>query len=167
MPRGKYYHFFYTHICLRLLDTREESISRGEKKTGVTFQGHGSRGGHSVDECSPFLRDIHIYIYIFMIIDSQSYQCHSFFFQYVEYYIDRGVLGVSKELSNTILEYRGAPVVPRSRIKWDSHQNIVVPVMPPTLLGVCRLIQIYYVLKVRILVLLLLSSIIITFRTSW
>ncbi|OXA40481.1 Arrestin domain-containing protein 2 [Folsomia candida] len=70
--------------------------------------------------------------------------------QYVEYYIDRGVLGVSKELSNTILEYRGAPVVPRSRIKWDSHQNIVVPVMPPTLLGVCRLIQIYYVLKVSV-----------------
>lgn len=70
------------------------------------------------------------------------------FFQYLEYYIDRGVLGVEKEGSNTILEYRGAPVAPRSRIKWDSQQNLVVPTMPPTMLGVCRLIQIYYVLKV-------------------
>jgi len=69
--------------------------------------------------------------------------------QYVEYYIDRGVLGVEKELSHTIMDYRGAPVVPHTRTKWDSQQNLVVPTMPPTLVGVCRLIQIYYLLKVR------------------
>lgn len=71
-----------------------------------------------------------------------------FAFQYVEYYIDRGVLGVSKEASHTIFEYRGAPVPAHSRTKWDSQQNLVVPTMPPTLIGVCRLIQLYYVLKV-------------------
>ncbi|ODM91409.1 Arrestin domain-containing protein 2 [Orchesella cincta] len=70
--------------------------------------------------------------------------------QYVEYYIDRGVLGVSKEVSHTIFEYRGAPVNPHTRSKWDSQQNLVVPTMPPTLIGVCRLIQLYYVLKVSV-----------------
>lgn len=66
----------------------------------------------------------------------------------MEYYIDRGVLGVSKEVSHTIFEYRGAPVPAHSRTKWDSQQNLVVPTMPPTLIGVCRLIQLYYALKV-------------------
>jgi hypothetical protein len=76
-----------------------------------------------------------------------------YFLQYVEYYIDRGVLGVTKEVSHTILEYRGAPVPPRTRTKWDSTQNLVVSTMPPTLLGVCRLIQIYYLLKVHMYIL--------------
>lgn len=77
------------------------------------------------------------------------------FIQYVEYYIDRGVLGVSKEVSHTIFEYRGAPVPAHNRTKWDSQQNLVVPTMPPTLIGVCRLIQLYYVLKVSVSVLYL------------
>ncbi len=68
----------------------------------------------------------------------------------MEYYIDRGVLGVSKESSHTIFEYRGAPVPAHNRTKWDSQQNLVMPTMPPTLIGVCRLIQLYYVLKVSV-----------------
>nr|CAD7604225.1 unnamed protein product [Timema genevievae] len=70
--------------------------------------------------------------------------------QYVEYFIDRGVLGVNKELQHLILEYRGDAIRPNSRSKWDSAQSLVVPVMPPTLVGVCRLLQIYYVLKVNL-----------------
>jgi len=75
-------------------------------------------------------------------------QFYVFDLQYVEYYIDRGVLGVSKEVQHVVFEYKGAPVTAHTRSKWDSQQNLVVSTMPPTLIGVCRLIQIYYVLKV-------------------
>ncbi|XP_043223686.1 arrestin domain-containing protein 2-like [Amphibalanus amphitrite] len=70
--------------------------------------------------------------------------------QYVEYFIDRGVLGVTKDLQNTALEYLGDWVPPLTRSKFDSASSLVVPVMPPTLVGVCRLMQIYYVLKVNL-----------------
>lgn len=70
--------------------------------------------------------------------------------QYVEYFIDRGVLGVTKEVQHAVLEYSGEPVRAHTRSKWDSAQSLVVPVMPPTLVGVCRLLQIYYVLKVHL-----------------
>lgn len=68
--------------------------------------------------------------------------------QYVEYFIDRGVLGVTKDLQHPVLEYTGDPVAAGTRWKFDSSQSLVVPVMPPTLINVCRLLQIYYVLKV-------------------
>ncbi|XP_042908083.1 arrestin domain-containing protein 2 [Parasteatoda tepidariorum] len=68
--------------------------------------------------------------------------------QYVEFFIDRGVLGNTKEANHTVLEYRGDPISPNTRSKFDSSSSLVVPVMPPTLIGVCRLLQIYYVLKV-------------------
>lgn len=71
--------------------------------------------------------------------------------QYVEYFIDRGVLGVTKEVQHLILEYRGDSVKPNTRHKWDSAQSLVVPVMPPSLVGICRLLQVYYVLKVMYL----------------
>ncbi|XP_046669540.1 arrestin domain-containing protein 3-like [Homalodisca vitripennis] len=70
--------------------------------------------------------------------------------QYVEYFIDRGVLGVTKEVQHLVLEYRGDSVKPNTRHKWDSAQSLVVPVMPPSLVGICRLLQIYYVLKVNL-----------------
>lgn len=69
--------------------------------------------------------------------------------QHVEFFIDRGVLGVNKEASHTVLEYRGEQIPPHTRHKFDSSNSLVVPVMPPTLVGVCRLLQMYYVLKVR------------------
>lgn len=77
--------------------------------------------------------------------------------QYVEYFIDRGVLGVTKDIQHPVLEYTGDPVAPGTRWKFDSSQSLVVPVMPPTLIGVCRLLQIYYVLKVGCLSCLYLS----------
>lgn len=69
-------------------------------------------------------------------------------FQYVEYFIERGVLGVTKETEHLVLEYKGDPVIPCTSIKWDSGQELVLPVVPPSLVGLCRLLQIYYVLKV-------------------
>ena len=66
----------------------------------------------------------------------------------MEYFIDRGVLGVTKDLQHPVLEYTGEPVAAGTRWKFDSSQSLVVPVMPPTLIDVCRLLQIYYVLKV-------------------
>lgn len=70
------------------------------------------------------------------------------FGQYVEFFIERGVLGLSKEVNHTVLEYRGEPVLPCQKWRFDSANSFVVPVMPPTLVGICRLLQIYYVLKV-------------------
>ncbi|KAH7970509.1 hypothetical protein HPB49_008500 [Dermacentor silvarum] len=69
--------------------------------------------------------------------------------QHVEFFIDRGVLGVNKEATHTVLEYRGDQIHPHTRHKFDSSNSLVVPVMPPTVVGVCRLLQMYYVLKVR------------------
>ena len=57
------------------------------------------------------------------------------------------MLRVTKESERTVLEYTGAPVE-AGRWKFDSSHCLVVPVIPPTLAGVCRLIHIYYVLKV-------------------
>lgn len=71
--------------------------------------------------------------------------------QYVEFTIHRGVLGASKELQFVVLEYRGDPVQPGLRSKFDSSQSLVLPSMPTTLVGVCRLINIYYVLHVSLL----------------
>lgn len=74
----------------------------------------------------------------------------SLYFQYVEYYIDKGVLGVNKNLSYPVLEHRSPRIAAYSQGKYDStlEQSIRLPVVPPTFIGVCRLIQIYYVLKV-------------------
>ncbi|CAG2165136.1 unnamed protein product [Oppiella nova] len=68
--------------------------------------------------------------------------------QYVEFFIERGVLGLSKEVNHTVLEYRGDPILPSQKYRFESSNSFVVPVMPPTLVGICRLLQIYYVLKV-------------------
>ncbi|BES98455.1 Arrestin (or S-antigen), N-terminal domain [Nesidiocoris tenuis] len=68
--------------------------------------------------------------------------------QYVEYFIERGVLGVTKETEHLVLEYKGECIKPNTCSKWDSNQDLVLPVTPPSLVGLCRLLQIYYVLKV-------------------
>lgn len=72
-----------------------------------------------------------------------------FYLQYVEYFIDRRVFGVTKELQHVVLEYKGDIVKPNTRTKWDSKQSLIVPTMPPTVVGVCKIMQIYYVLKVN------------------
>ncbi|XP_044743797.1 arrestin domain-containing protein 3-like [Chrysoperla carnea] len=70
--------------------------------------------------------------------------------QYCEYFIDRGVLGVNKDVQHLVLEYRGDIVKSNSRTKWDSTESLVIPTMPTTLVGICRLLQIYYMLKVSL-----------------
>lgn len=72
--------------------------------------------------------------------------------KYTEFFIERGVLGLNKELNHVVLEYHGDPIQPMSKSKFDSSQSLIVPVMPPTLNGVCRLLSIYYVLKVRLII---------------
>ncbi|KAI1289822.1 Arrestin domain-containing protein 3 [Halotydeus destructor] len=70
--------------------------------------------------------------------------------QYVEFFIERGPVTLNKDVSHTILEYRGNLIDPHTRTRFDSANGLILPAMPPTLTGVCRLIQVYYVLKVWI-----------------
>ncbi|XP_055332989.1 arrestin domain-containing protein 4-like isoform X2 [Paramacrobiotus metropolitanus] len=78
-------------------------------------------------------------------------------YQYVEYFIDRGPLGVSKDVCHMVMQVFGSEVEPDSNWKssLDSEpekdkSKWIIPVVPPTLIGVCRLIQIYYVLKKKL-----------------
>uniref|UniRef100_A0A8D8QV53 Arrestin domain-containing protein 3 n=1 Tax=Cacopsylla melanoneura TaxID=428564 RepID=A0A8D8QV53_9HEMI len=68
--------------------------------------------------------------------------------QYVEYFIERGVLGVGKEVSHVVLEFKGDLVKTDSKYKWDSSDTLVIPVMPPSVTKICRIMQIYYVLQI-------------------
>lgn len=70
--------------------------------------------------------------------------------QHVEFYIDKGVLGESKMITCVVFEHKSPSITPNSQGKYDStlEQPIRLPVVPPTLIGVCRLIQIYYVLRI-------------------
>ncbi|XKL64211.1 hypothetical protein PGB90_004297 [Kerria lacca] len=61
-----------------------------------------------------------------------------------------GVLGMSKEINHLILELTGDAVKPNTQTKWDSADSLVVPIMPPSLLGICKLIHISYILKVSL-----------------
>ncbi|XP_060532663.1 arrestin domain-containing protein 3-like isoform X2 [Cylas formicarius] len=70
--------------------------------------------------------------------------------QFCEFFIDRGVLGVSKDVRHLIFEYRGRTAKPHTRSKWDSSNSLVIPPMPTTLIGICRLAQIYYILTVSL-----------------
>ncbi|KAI2811243.1 hypothetical protein BLOT_002416 [Blomia tropicalis] len=70
--------------------------------------------------------------------------------QHVGFVIERGVLGLNKENVHTVLEYHGDDVPPNQKFRFDSKDSLVVPIMPPTLVGLCKLLQIYYVLKVWI-----------------
>lgn len=67
----------------------------------------------------------------------------------MEYFIERGVLGVGKEVSHVVLEYKGDLVKTNSKAKWDSSDSLVIPVMPPSVTKICRIMQIYYVLQVK------------------
>uniref|UniRef100_A0A914ECT8 Arrestin C-terminal-like domain-containing protein n=2 Tax=Acrobeloides nanus TaxID=290746 RepID=A0A914ECT8_9BILA len=74
-------------------------------------------------------------------------------FQNVEYRIDKGVLGEVKTTTSTVLEYKSPTVSENTQAKFDSSMEqhpIRIPCVPPTMIGVCRLVQIYYVLKVSV-----------------
>ncbi|KAF0767767.1 arrestin domain-containing protein 3-like isoform X2, partial [Aphis craccivora] len=70
--------------------------------------------------------------------------------QNVHYSVERGMLGVQnqKDVQHSVLEYIGEPIRTGCESQWDSADGLVLPVMPPTLIGNCRLLQIYYLLKV-------------------
>ncbi len=61
------------------------------------------------------------------------------------------MLGLTKELSHKVWEFKGPTVAPHTtRSFHDLHKYLQVPVMPPTLAEVCKVIQIYYLIKVRV-----------------
>jgi len=71
--------------------------------------------------------------------------------QYVEFHIKTGVLGLSKGASHRIWEFRGPPVPPHTTKNFqDLQQHLIVPVTPPSLEDVCKLMEIYYVVKVSL-----------------
>ncbi|GAV03900.1 hypothetical protein RvY_14266-2 [Ramazzottius varieornatus] len=94
---------------------------------------------------------------------NESAQLRIQLYQYVEYFIDRGPLGVGKDIHHLILQHVGSDIEPDSDVRFSSSpvtssviptdtkektSKLIIPVCPPTLIGMCRLIQIYYVLKV-------------------
>ncbi|XP_013414135.1 arrestin domain-containing protein 3 [Lingula anatina] len=71
--------------------------------------------------------------------------------QYVEYFINKGVLGLSKEIHHRVWEYKSDLVPAHHTTKFDDiNTKLQVPVMPPTLIDVCKVIQIYYILRVSL-----------------
>ncbi|KAI1727822.1 arrestin domain-containing protein 2 [Ditylenchus destructor] len=74
-------------------------------------------------------------------------------FQHIEFRIDRGAGSEIKSVVSTVLEYRTPTVSEHTQAKFDSSSlsdraPIRIPVVPPTLIGMCRLMQIYYILKI-------------------
>ncbi|ELT96773.1 hypothetical protein CAPTEDRAFT_177316 [Capitella teleta] len=71
--------------------------------------------------------------------------------QKVEYRISKGVLGLTKDVSHKIWEYKGPTVSPHSSETFhDLYKHLQVPVMPPTLNEVCKVIEIDYIIKVSL-----------------
>ncbi|EJW86403.1 hypothetical protein WUBG_02685 [Wuchereria bancrofti] len=68
--------------------------------------------------------------------------------QHVEYFMGKNV-GESKQIDCVVLENKTLPVEPYAQGKFDTAQlqSFVLPVVPPTLIGVCRLLQIFYVFQ--------------------
>ncbi|WAR23382.1 ARRD3-like protein [Mya arenaria] len=74
------------------------------------------------------------------------------FVQYVEYYMNKGVLGIMKTVSHKVWEYQAEAVRPQHTGRQDHLQDeLQVPVLPPTMIDVCGLIQIHYVLKLLVI----------------
>ncbi|GAB1610691.1 uncharacterized protein LOC115223663 [Argonauta hians] len=71
------------------------------------------------------------------------------FTQYVQFFINKGVLGLNKDTSHKVFEVESQVVAPGSVTKVDDlSPQLQVPVMPPTMINVCQNIEIFYSLKV-------------------
>ena len=58
---------------------------------------------------------------------------------------------MSKEIRHTVLEADSDKVpAQESAVLDELSTRLVVPVMPPTMIEVCALVQIYYTLKVNV-----------------
>ncbi|CEF71410.1 FI21816p1 [Strongyloides ratti] len=71
-------------------------------------------------------------------------------YQNVEIRIDKRNYSEQKLIQSLAMEYRSNAISESSRYNFDSTKEypIKIPVLPPTMIGNCRLIQIYYTLKV-------------------
>ncbi|KAL3098417.1 hypothetical protein niasHS_003770 [Heterodera schachtii] len=75
--------------------------------------------------------------------------------QHLEYRIDRGVIGTvadAKNIQSTAFEWRSFPIGEHSQFRLDAGQepSLKIPVLPPTMVGFCRLLQLYYVLRLHV-----------------
>lgn len=67
----------------------------------------------------------------------------------MEYRISKGVLGLTKDVRHKIWEYKGPTVSPHSSETFhDLYKHLQVPILPPTLNEVCKVIEIDYIIKV-------------------
>ena len=58
---------------------------------------------------------------------------------------------MTKEISHLIWEYKGSIVPPHSTKHFqDLSKYLQVPICPPTLSEVCKVIELYYILKVSL-----------------
>ncbi|XP_076462587.1 arrestin domain-containing protein 3-like [Babylonia areolata] len=68
--------------------------------------------------------------------------------QHVEFFINKGVLGLVKEVKHVIVEAETERVAPHHSATLHSLiDKLRVPVCPPTMVDVCGLVQIYYCLQ--------------------
>lgn len=68
----------------------------------------------------------------------------------MDYRINKGSLTLNKEASHSVLELQSQPIQPHTAdVFQDLHKHLRVPVMPPTMNDVCKLIEIAYILRVR------------------
>ena len=69
--------------------------------------------------------------------------------QHVDFFIDKGVLGLSKEVRRIIVEVESERVPPDSDCTSQTlRSSLQIPVCPPTMMEACNLLTIYYILKV-------------------
>ncbi|KAM3719854.1 Arrestin domain-containing protein [Dirofilaria immitis] len=68
--------------------------------------------------------------------------------QHVEYFVEKNA-EENKQIDCIVLESKTLPVQPYTQGKFDTAQlqSFIIPVVPPTLIGVCRLLQIFYVFQ--------------------
>uniref|UniRef100_A0A0N4Z026 Arrestin_C domain-containing protein n=1 Tax=Parastrongyloides trichosuri TaxID=131310 RepID=A0A0N4Z026_PARTI len=71
-------------------------------------------------------------------------------YQNVEIRIDKRNYTETKLIQSLALEYKSNAIEESSRYNFDSTKEcpIKIPVLPPTMIGSCKLVQIYYILKV-------------------
>jgi len=69
--------------------------------------------------------------------------------QNVEFRINKGALGLSKDVTHYVLEYQSPSIAAHATRSFSElHRDLQVPVMPPTMSDICRVIEICYTLKV-------------------
>ena len=69
--------------------------------------------------------------------------------QNVEFRINKGALGLSKEVQHYVVEYQSPSIGSHATRSFSElHRDLQVPIMPPTMADICRVIEIAYTLKV-------------------